>query len=163
MEQTFYRFGSDRLNRVNPYDSFAPVYAGYIDAFLSVKQKTAKKFALHLKDRAEYLVKKEIKECSRFKGEPEQEIPAPESLPWQEQVNEMIDEWYSKGILSRRQGKLIIDHLVYEFTYQELSKRQRVSPETIKKRFRKALRTLKPYLRGKYFDEHGNFKGYKYR
>lgn len=155
MEGTFYRFGFDQLNLVNPFDPFAPVYESYIDAFLDVKQRTARKFSLHLKDHAEYLIRKELKEYNRFTGECEQEIPAPENLPWPFEIEQMIEEWQRNGILSRRQANLVIDHLIDEFTFREISKREKVSPETVSKRFQRALKTLKPYLQRKYFSEDG--------
>jgi hypothetical protein len=169
MECTFYRFGyatlrfstRETLNLVNPFDSFAPVYESYIDAFFSVSIKKSKRFILHLKDRAEHLIKQELKECGRFSAslnscsngndDSAQEIPAPENLPWQFEIEQMIEEWTSKSIVSNQEAKLVIDHLVYEFTFKELSNRQNVPYELIRKRFQRALKKLKPYLRGKYF------------
>jgi DNA-directed RNA polymerase specialized sigma24 family protein len=151
MEHTFYRFGFDLLNQVNPFDPFAPVYESYIDAFLSVKQKTARKFCFHLKDHAEYLIRKEIRECNRFRGEPELDIPAPEQLPWQFEIDQMLEEWTTKGILSKRQSELVIYRIVYEYTFKELEKKFKTTFTTLRQQFHRAIELLKPYLKEKYF------------
>jgi DNA-directed RNA polymerase specialized sigma24 family protein len=123
---------------------------------------------LRIKDHAEYLIRKEIRECGRFhgdpctrtvQGKPEQDIPAQEQLPWQFEIEQLIEEWQMNGVLSKRQANLVIDHLIYEFTFREMSKQQKVSKETIRKRFHKALLTLTPYLQREYFSEDGEFLG----
>lgn len=43
MEHTFYRFGYEALNQINSFDSFAPVYESYIEAFLCVPLKTKRR------------------------------------------------------------------------------------------------------------------------
>lgn len=150
-EQTFYRFGFEQLNLVNPFDTFAPVYAGYIDAFLHVKQETPRKFSLHLKDHAEYLIRKELKECNRFTGELESDIPAQEQLPWQFEIDQMIEEWTIKGVLDKRQSELVIYRIVYEYSFKEMGKKFKASANTLKLQFHRAVEILKPYLAGKLF------------
>ena len=157
MEHTYSRFGYGLLNRINPSDSFAPVYESYIDAFLSLKQKTVRKFILHLKDRAEYLIRKELKECKRFQGEPTQEIPTFQSLPWSFEIEQMISEWTSKGILNLKQSKLVIYRIIYEYTYNELEETFKVSSVTLRQQFHRAIKELKPYLKEKYFDDNKIF------
>ena len=82
MGKTFYRFGERQLRFISPYDSFAPVYGSYVEAFLDVKQKETSKICLHIKDRAEYLIKKELKESGRVKGEPVKEVLSFDCLPF---------------------------------------------------------------------------------
>jgi hypothetical protein len=157
---TFYRFGYETLNLINPFNPFAPVYESYIDAFFSVSIKKSKRFILHLKDRANHLIKQELKECGRFStslnscsngnDDSTQEIHAPENLPWQFEIEQIIEEWISKSIVSKQEAKLVIDHLVYEFTFKELSNRLGTPYEVIRKRFQRALKKLKPYLRAKH-------------
>lgn len=148
MARTSYRF-RDVLSRINPYDRFAPIYESYIDAFLSVNTKTSLRTNFRIKDRAEYLIRKELKECTRFK--PASDVPAPENLPWQYEIERMIDEWTVQGILTKEQGELVINHLVYEFTLKEIAQKCKENWRTIQKRFQRAIKKLKPYLQRKHF------------
>ncbi|MEK7309962.1 MAG: hypothetical protein AAB038_04010, partial [Planctomycetota bacterium] len=148
MARTSYRF-RDVLVRINPYDRFAPIYESYIDAFLSVNTKTSLRVNFRIKDRAEYLIRKELKECTRFK--PASDVPAPENLPWQYEIERMIDEWTVQGILTKEQGELVINHLVYEFTLKEIAQKCKENWRTIQKRFQRAIKKLKPYLQRKHF------------
>jgi hypothetical protein len=157
MECTYYRFGYEALKQINPFDPFAPVYESYIDAFLSLKQKTVCKFALHLKDRAEYLIRKELKECKRFQGEPTTDVPTFQSLPWSFEIEQMISEWTSKRILNLKQSKLVIYRVIYEYTYNELEGKFKASANALKLRFHRAIKKLKAYLKGKYFGGNGIF------
>ncbi|MBI4712491.1 MAG: sigma-70 region 4 domain-containing protein [Planctomycetes bacterium] len=149
MNQTFCRF-RPALKRINPFDPFAPVYAAYIDALLDTSLKTAEKFSLHLKDRAEWLIRKELRECNRFTGEIKTEPLAPELLPWQEQVEDMLWEWSVKGILNRKQSELVIYHIVYEYTFAEIAEQMGASADALRQRFHRAIAKLKPYLQIKF-------------
>jgi len=148
MARTSYRF-RDVLARINSYDRFAPIYESYIDAFLSVNIKTSLRTNFRIKDRAEYLIRKELKECNRVK--PISDIPAPENLPWQYEIERMIDEWTVQDILTKEQGELVINHLVYEYTFREIADKQGLKRRTIQKQFQRAIKELKPYLQKKHF------------
>jgi len=150
MEHTFYRFGKSDMETINPYDHFAPVYESYIDALLEVSVTSEHRFTLHLKDRAEYLIREELKECNRFRGEPDLEIPAPESLPWQEEIDDMLYEWTSKEVLGREDAELVIYRIVYEYTFKELAGKFKSSPVTLRQQFHRAVEKLKPFLQEKY-------------
>jgi hypothetical protein len=150
MEQTFYRIGFSQLELINSYDLFAPVYESYINAFLDVSSDNPDRFALHLKDRAEYLIWCELKDCGRFKGEPDIEIPAPEELPWQTEIEEMIREWTIQGILTKKESELVVHHIIYEYTFKELSEKGRNTAVALRQQFHRAISKLKPYLTVKY-------------
>jgi len=147
MARTSYRF-RDTLSRINPCDRFAPIYESYIDAFLSVNTKTSLRTNFRIKDRAEYLIRKELKECNRFK--PVAEIPAPENLPWQHEIERIIAEWTIQDILTKEEGELVIYHIVYEYTFGEISKKEDVSADALRQRFHRAIEKLKPYLQIKF-------------
>lgn len=150
MRHTFYRFDKSVLETINPYDLFAPVYESYIDALLEVSIESKTKFDQHLKDRAEYLIRQELKECNRFRGNPDLEIPAPESLPWQEEIDDMLYEWTSKEVLGRKDAELVIYRTVYEYTFKELAVKFKSSPVTLRQQFHRAVEKLKPFLQEKY-------------
>ncbi|MFH1230050.1 MAG: hypothetical protein V1709_00995 [Planctomycetota bacterium] len=150
MAQTSYRF-REVLERINPYDRFAPIYESYIDAFLDINIKKTKRLNLRIKDKAEYLIRKELKECNRFQGKPDLEIPAPEDLPWQYEIERMIDEWTVQSILTKEESILVINHLVYEYTFREIANKQGLKRRAIQKQFQRAIKKLKPYLQRKHF------------
>lgn len=144
-------------------DPFSEVYAGYLCSIGNLKRPKRVGIISLLQDKAEQFIRQTIRDEIRFRRLPERlekrgyKPPTPTDYS---KAEAMVSDWIAQGVITEPEKELIWKHIINEQSFVWLGQEMGVSPDTLSKRYRRAIKRLRKFLEDKV---RWNCKGRCYR